>query len=142
MAAVPTQHLRDRAGVPVAVLPQVEARQVEAEDLGLPHQGRQASGGQPLRAVRGEATLQEAEVRQQLVRAGIGAGADAVVGPPRPAARLQCRPQLAVDVQQLLSVGLPAVALLGPLRLFPERGRRLGAGSRRAPRPPRAARSC
>ena len=46
--AVAAEHLRDRARVPRAVLPEVEARQVEAEDLGLPHEGRQAAGGQPL----------------------------------------------------------------------------------------------
>ena len=66
--AVPAEHLRDRARVARGVLTEVEARQVEAEDLHLAHERRQAAVGQPLGAVRGEAALEEAQVRQQVGR--------------------------------------------------------------------------
>ncbi len=86
---VPAQHLRDRLGVARGVLPQVEARQVEAEDLHLSRQVREAPFGQPPRAVRGEAALQEAQVQQQLGalrrrRPGAGGGrpARAARSPP------------------------------------------------------------
>ena len=107
--------------MPVARLAQVQARQVEAEDLGLPSQGPEAPGGEALAAVRAQAGLQQPQVGDELHGLVVGARRRHVVGPPRPPARLERRPELAVHVAQLLAVGLAPVALLDPLDLVRER---------------------
>ena len=140
--AVAAEHLRDRARVPRAVLPQVEARQVEAEDLGLPHEGRQAAGGQPLRAVRGAGFAAggrgppAARPRRRRCRGGRG-GRPATAGCSPPVSSPACGRRTAASVGRAAGGSAPR-----PASPPPGRGRRLGAGSRRAPRRPRAARWC
>ncbi len=94
---------------------------MEAEHLGLAHERREPPVGQPPPAVGPQALPQQAEVGDERRGVAVGARVHDVVGAPGPGARVEGRPELAVDVAQLLAVRLAPVALLGPPRLVRER---------------------
>jgi hypothetical protein len=123
--AVAPEDLRERFGVAAGVLAQVQRREVEAEDLGLGHEGREPARGQPLALVGPQALLHEAEVPEEGPGRSVGARARAMVGPPGSPRGLERRPELAVDERHLLAVGLADVALGRAARLVGEE-RRVG----------------
>ena len=103
-----------------AVLAQVEAREVEAEDLGLPHERPQPPLREPLAPVPAQPRLQQPQVGEQLRNVGVGPRSDTVVGAPGPRRRFEGGAEAPVDVEELLAVRLAAVALLAALRLVRE----------------------
>ena len=121
------EQLRDRRLVLVRALPQIDRREMKAEQAHLPAQTRQPALGQAPRALRDERERNRVEVGGQLLRRGVGRALRARLQRGVPAGeRLGARCKARVDSRQRAAVGLVAPVGRVVARRFGEREQRGG----------------